>query len=238
MTTENTPHLLARLEAGFRTDAARLSELELDLTQALRRARQFGKDHGAPDEWNTNWHQHWDYVEGLLGRIRALVREMHGSLAGSEPDRFDKALAAWAVFETEDTKLVATLGLIRQQASGLSAAVRKDWNLLARVLEPHLEAIHAYAQTLRLKLELMKEHSQEDVDHVVQDFFAKLARRVPADGRTADTLEREYDQAFLELQREHHRFLGFMDVVKALFLFVETPEERVSKNRTLTVDEL
>ncbi len=237
MTTEPTARLVTRLEAGFRMDAARLTELELDLTHALRRARQFGKEHGAPDDWNTHWHQQWDYVEGLLGRLRALVREMQGALASSESDRFDKALAAWDAFQTEDAELVAGLGSIRAQAGGLSAAVRKDWNLLARVLEPHLGAIHACAQTLRLKLELMKEHSTEDVDQVVQDFFDKLARRVPADGRSAATWEREYEQAFAELQREHHRFLGFMDVVKALFLFVETPEERVSKNRSLTVDE-
>lgn len=237
MTTAPPAHILARLEIGFRTDSARLGELELDLTRALQRARQFGKEHGSPDDWNTSWHRQWDHVEGRLGRIRALVREMHGSLASSEPNRFDKALAAWDAFQTEDAKLVAGLGSIRAQASGLSAAVRKDWNLLARVLEPHLEAIHACAQTLRLKLELMKEHSKEAVDQTVQNFLAKLPSHDEADGMDAATSEREYQQAFTELQREHHRFLGFMDVVKALFLFVETPEERVSKNRSLTVDE-
>lgn len=40
----------------------------------------------------------------------------------------------------------------------------------------------------------------------------------------------EYRKAFLELEREHHKFLGVMDVVKALLMWIETTDERVRKN--------
>ena len=100
-----------------------------------------------------------------------------------------------------------------------------------------MEIIHAYGQALRIKLEMLKEHSKEEVDRVVQDVLGRLPKRTLAEGLEAISYEQEYQQAFTELQREHHKFLGFMDVVNALLLLVETPDERVSKHRSLWVDE-
>lgn len=233
---DRTAHVLARLEIGFRTDAAHLQELEKDLTEQLKCARQFGKKHGSPDDWNTNWHQQWDNVEGILRRIRVLVNEMDGSIESSDSKRLKKALEAWETIQSEDAGLVESLGAIRAQASGLSASARKDWNILARTLALHLETIHACAQALRIKLELLKKHSREEVNHLVRDILAKLPNRTHADGMDAENLEKEYSKAATELEKEHHKFLGFVDVVKGLWMWVETPEERARKNLTLEVD--
>lgn len=46
----------------------------------------------------------------------------------------------------------------------------------------------------------------------------------------------EFRMAAIELEREHHRFLGFMDVVKGLLMWIETTDERVRKNLSLRVD--
>jgi len=129
------------------------------------------------------------------------------------------------------------LRAIRGQVNGLETAVRRDWNILARTLEPQLEVIHACGQALRIKLELLKRHSKAEVDRVVEDVLAKLPKRTPTAAAEDSSYEQEYQQAFTELQREHHKYLGFMDVVTALLLLVETPEERVIKNRSLRVDE-
>lgn len=236
MTNDKTAHILARLEIGFRTDSAHLKELEKDLTVTLQCARHFGKKHGSPDDWNTNWHQQWDNVEGILRRIRLLVNEMDGSIESSDSDRLKKALEAWETIQSEDAKLVEALSAMRAQASGLDAAVRKDWNILARTLESHLETIHACAQALRIKLELLKEHSKEEVDHLVQDILSKLPNRTQADGIDAENYEQEYRKAATELEQERHKFLGFVDVVKGLLMWVETTEERARKNLSLEVD--
>jgi hypothetical protein len=236
MTNDRTTAILARLEIGFRTDSAHLKELETDMTVALQHARHFGKKHGSPDDWNTNWHQQWDNVEGILRRIRVLVNEMDGSIESSDSDRLKKALKAWESIQSEDAKLVKALSAIRAQAIGLNAAVRKDWNLLARTFESHLETIHACAQALRIKLELLKEHSKEEVDDLVKNFLSKLPNRPHADGMDAEIYEQEIRKAAVELEREQHEYLGFMDVVKGLLIWVETTEERVSKNLSLQVD--
>ena len=237
MTSNKPIHILARLEIGFRTDSARLQESEKDLAAALDCARHFGTKHGSPDEWNTHWHKQWDNVEDILRRIRVLVNEMAGFIAKGDRDRIKKTLKAWETFLSEDAKLVEGLIAIRAQASGLSAVVRKDWNILACTLDSHLETLNACAQALRIKLELLKQHSQEDVDQLIQTILSRLPNRAYADALDAESYEQEYRKAVVELDQERHKFLGFMDVVKALLMWIETPEERVRKIRSLRVDE-
>lgn len=58
--------------------------------------------------------------------------------------------------------------------------------------------------------------------------------------RSVKPYTENYDQQFrkaaIELEREHHRFLGFMDVVKGLLMWVESTDERARKNLSLRVD--
>ncbi|NBV23984.1 MAG: hypothetical protein EBS05_18960 [Proteobacteria bacterium] len=237
MTPHRPTHLLARLELGFRTDSARLQMLEQDLTATMQSARGFGKQSGSSEVWNTSWDQQWDHVEQLQRGIHGYVREMQGALESGEPDRFARALAAWDAFQVEDANLADGLGVIQAQANGMTATFRKNWNQLAHSLDLQFETIHACAQTLRIKLELLRLHSSEEVGDLVRAILAKLPDRAHVDGMDAATVEQEYRTAFTELQQEHHRFLGLLDVVKALLLFVETPAERVWANRSLRVEE-
>ena len=45
--------------------------------------------------------------------------------------------------------------------------------------------------------------------------------------------EQEFRMAAIELDREHHRFLGYMDVVKGLLMWIESTDERARKNLSL-----
>jgi len=169
MTNDKLTHTLARIQLGFRTDAAHLKELEQDLTLTLLCARQFGMKHGTPDAWNASWEQQWDKVEVRLHRLRVLVNEMNDCIEWNDRARFKEALAAWETIQAEDDKLVTSLSAIRVQASELDAVARKEWNLLALKLDLNSEAMHACAQVLRIKLELLKKHSKEEVDQLIQD---------------------------------------------------------------------
>lgn len=235
MSNERPTHILARLEMGFRTDSARLKELEKDLIVTLQSARHFDKKPGSPDDWKANWRHQWDNVEGILRRIRVLVNEMDGAIKNSDSDRLKKGVEAWETFQSENIKLVEALNAIRAQAVGLNPLFRKDWNTLAHTLESYLETILACAQTLRIKLELLKEHSTEEVDQLVRNIVAKLPNRTHADGLDAEKYEQEYRKAAAELKLEHHNFLGFVDVVKGLLMWVETAEERAWKNISFEV---
>ena len=178
----------------------------------------------------------WDDVEGILHRINALVNEMAEAIDSSESDRFKKALAVWEALQSEDAKLVGALSAIRAQTVALNPAVRKDWNILAGTLGSHLETIHACAQALRIKLELLKERSREEVDGLVQDILSKLPNRTRVDGMNAENYEQEYRKAANELEQERHKCVGFVDVVKGLLMWVESADERTRKNLSVAVE--
>ncbi len=233
MNDAQTSHILASLEIGLRTDSSRLIELEKDLILALRRARGLGEEFGSPGDWNTVWCHHWDHVEAILHRIRGLVNEMEQAILSNETSRLTAAMETWEKFQAEDAELVQTLGALRQQTIGLNVAAQDEWKAMERALEPHLEMIHGCAQALRLKLELLKVHSKDEVDHLVKSLLSRLPPRLQEDAQESGIVAQAYVQAETELDQEHHTYLGLMDVIKGLFMWVETTEERVHKNLSL-----
>lgn len=229
---QNT-YILARLEIGLRTDSSRLIELEQDLILALRRARGLGEEFGSPGDWNTAWCHHWDHVEAILHRIRRLVTGMEQAINSNEASRLTVAMELWEKLQTEDAELVQALGALRQQAIGLNVTAQDEWKTMARDLEPHLEMIHGCAQALRLKLELLKVHSKDEVDHLVKNLLANLPPRLKEDAAESGVMAQAYARAATELEQEEHIYKGLLDVIKGLFLWVETTEERVHKNLSL-----
>ena len=87
MTTENTTHILTRLAVGFRTDSAKLKELEAGWTSTLHRARSFGAQHGSSVDWIADWHRQWDTIEAILRRIDVLLNEMDRCVEVGGPAR-------------------------------------------------------------------------------------------------------------------------------------------------------
>ncbi len=223
-------HILTRLEIGLRTDAARLAELERELVLVLERGRGLGAEYGSPGDWNTAWCHHWDLVETILRRIHELVAELQEDILSREAIRHSKALHAWADLKLEDERLVQTLESLRGQSVGLNATAQAEWDAIAKRMEAHLNIIHDCAEALRIKLELLKVHSSDEVDEQVQKLLARLARAPQAGSRSTIDDEEEYQHAAAELQQEKNKFMGFLDVVKGLFTWVETPQERTDKN--------
>lgn len=228
-------HILARLEVGLRTDSARLKALKAELSTNLQRMRNFGTEQDSPHNWTESWSQQWDNAEAILSRISAGVNEMDDSIASGASERIKLALIVWEVIEAEDDKLVTALSNIRAQATGMSVASHGDWNLLAQSLESHIETIHSCAEAMRVKLELLRGRTPEQVNLLLQTVLARLPQRTGADDLAAEKYQIELDEAALELEKEQHSPLGFIDVVKALFLWSEAPQERVMKNRSLRV---
>ena len=230
--TDNAAHVLSQLEVGFRTDSAQLRELENTLDTTVHSARLFGSHHGSAGEQEARWHRQWDQAGGILLRLRRLVAQIEASIDSPDDDRHETALRLWALAQDEDGRLLEALKQIRTQAGELDVAARKQWNLLARQLENQLETIHSCGQALRVKLELLKRHSRPEVDQLIHNALAKSVAG-PAEGAQFD---HDYRAAVLELGREQHAFSGFWDVVKGLSLWVETPDERMQKRRSLTLN--
>lgn len=236
MTDETTPHILTRPDVGFRTDSAHLQDLHKELAATIQRLRDFGAKHGSP-EWNADWLRYWTIVEGLVGRIKELMQEMESAMEGNDRRVLEKGLAAWQTIRIEDGKLAEALVSLKAQATALKSAVRDDWNSLARKLDDNLEAIHAAVRAMRIKLELLKEHSKEEVAHLVNYILATLPNRPYSAGMDAENYEQEFRKAAHQLEREHHKLMGFMDVIKGMFMYEETTEERGRRNLAIQDDQ-
>jgi len=222
ITNEDSARILAALQAGFRTDCAHLEELERDLAETLLSASHFGLRHGVPDEWNVLWQQHWDNIAAILRRIRVLVREMELCTRSDAGDLLDLALTAWSKIQIEDALLVEALGAVRTQATALDAAVRKDWNGVAQSLGPQVARLHTCARVLRIRVELLRSHSAEGVESIVQQLLSKLPGSSPGDPAQEANLK----MATGERPDDRHAAGGIMDVVRGLLMWVETPGER------------
>ncbi len=237
MTPDDNARLLARLQTEFRTDCGHLADLETELLAAQDSARQFGIKHGTPPAWNTLWLQHWDDVAGIVRRIGVLVSEMERCTGGTSPDLLDAALEAWEEMQGEDVQLAAALSAIQKQAAGLDAAVRADWNLAGRRIEPHLTKLHTCARVLRIRIELLRSDSREGVDHRVLKLLSTLPGHTPGEEPDPEIQRQEAGEAAVELAHEKHEAGGLMDVIKGLLMWVETPEERVRQIHAFKAEE-
>jgi uncharacterized protein (DUF302 family) len=226
---------LAGTELGFRTNSARLKKRLLALAATLHSARRIGEAEELIDVLKVKWHQEWNTLEGILEKIVRTVSELDQAIGSPDTDHLTTATSVWEKLEAEDDALGEILAEIRTLAGEMSVEARTKWNLLAGPLETDLRSIHACAQSLRLKLELLQENSSEQVDQLLDQVVSQL--RKPSLHGEAEPYDHQYRKAVIELGREQHEFHGLLDAVKGLASWAESPAERVRKNRSLAVDE-
>lgn len=217
--------VVSRLEAGLRADCARLIEFEAELTRVLEESHELANVNGSPGDWNTGCQHHWDHVMAVLRRIHRLLAEMHDAVGNSHPQT---AWKLWEELQHQEAQLAIALSGLREQASHLDAVAAEDWKKLVLAIESHRKAVQAGIQGLHLRLESWASHSPE---HEVMDAMAAGAAAVasPAEGTVDAQHLRELDQAAIEIQAEQHEEMGLLDGLKALFMWAETPGERVRK---------
>lgn len=237
MKNENTAAILTRLESGFRANAATLKSLEDDLIATMVLSREAGSSSAPSESWTDAWQLSWNEVMESVRRINAHLVTIGEQVIGNEEARIDRALVIWDKAQLEDAKLLANLRMLRAQASELKLTSRKEWNRLARLIESHLETIHTSAQALRVKLELLKKHSTEEVDSFVESMRTGSLPQPGTTPASPEPFDRDFRNAGLQRERDQHVFAGFLDVVKGLSMWVESPDERMRKNRSLTLDE-
>jgi hypothetical protein len=225
MNTDHTAEIASQWETGLRMDSARLKQLNRDFALTMRSAQDLGLEQKFSEEWNTTWMQRWKLVDVLLVRITGLVNAMDESITSTQSDRLHVARNAWESIHLEGLQLVESMSVIRAQTSALSPAARTEWNLLSKALDAHLENLNACSLALRVKLEHLMEHPQSE--STLQTTFP------PENEAVAQNHLSDLDAAAIELDKEHHQAGGFLDVVKGLFLWVESPEERVKGDQSV-----
>lgn len=210
MTTDKSARLWARLEMGFHTDSLHLQNLARDLAIPAHLVLNSDDESDPTGDWPARWCRHWDTAGETLRQIREQVLAVDTCMSDGRGDRSAPALAAWNIILTEDAKLMAALDAIQAQAGGLNQAVPKDWSQLTGLLELYLEIIRACFQSMRIKLELLKVHSPEDTEPLVQKILAHASRTESA----ATDHEPARAEATAAVAADQYHLLGFLDVAK------------------------
>ena len=231
-----TSRILELLERGFRTDSARLVALENEMAPVLKQTRALGMTGDSGAVWRADWNRGWECVESILRRNHNRLNQMDGAIQGSDSAALQNTLEDWQSLQAEDATLATALVALRVQAGDLSSEGRREWNAMAHILGGHLELIYACVQALRIKLELLQQHSRTEVDRMVDGILSKLPSHPREKNLSEAEYAREYDRAAAELDIERHKCTGFADVVKGMLLWVDTTEERVHRNLRLKED--
>ena len=220
---------LSRPEGAIFSGAVRLAVSERALILTLQSAKSLGDESGQPGEWCATWSRQWETVREILDRLQSLLGEMERHAEKEDGDSLRRAMDAWRAIQAQDVEMNLMMDDIRSQARGLDGNSRLEWTAVDAAITAHLESIHARALALRVKLELMKDYTKKEVNHLLEGMLAKLPNQSKADTKDAETYVQRYRQAVHELDEERHEFGGFMDFMKGLAMWVETPEERMKK---------
>jgi hypothetical protein len=220
---------LHRPQSGIHTDAGRLAGAEAALALVLQTAKGLAGKSGLPADWDANWRREWEHVEVTLDRIRGFLGDMDAFLEHEDNDSLRRAMDVWKTIQSLDVDLNTALDRIRADTRALAPDARREWSEVDEALTTQLEAIHARALAFRVKLELMKDYTKSEVSHLLEGMLSKLPNRGASDTMDAEAYAQQYRQTIHELDEERHQFGGFMDFIKGLAMWVETPHERMKK---------
>ena len=219
----SSPH--SNIAPGLQADSSRLMGLESDLATALSHSEELAEVQGSPGDWDTACHHQWDRVEDILDVIHGLVSEMHAAIIRGDESGALQARAFWTAVQDEETKLADALAGMRAQSRELNETARDEWLELVLIVESHRKVILTAAVGFDLR---MKAWGNEIL--MADEAVSYLPPVRPGvDGNAPLDDVRKLDQAAIEIEQEQHQVLDLKDHIKAMFTWVEAPEERVHK---------
>lgn len=217
------------LEISLRGDCNRLIEFEAELIRAIEESNELANVQGSPSDWNIGCQHHWDHVQAILRRIHRLEAKISNSVDNGHSQ------GAWKMWEEllrQEARLAFALSGLHSQALQLNETAAREWNTIVLMVESHRKIVQTDIQRLHFRL---KSWTAQGVLFDVAESRAEAEpeqskTRPGGEGMDPDTYDWEFDQAAIEIEAEQHEKMGVADVVKSLFMWVESPEERVLKN--------
>jgi hypothetical protein len=172
-----------------------------------------------------DWARDWDRIESLLTTIGEHTANARNRLNATTPA--DDPLEGWRMLAEVENE-IDTLLTKRKAASAqfTASAANTDWEAGWLALESQFSTLRAHVRSVHVKLELQRRFGEQ----LAGEIATELAQRLPDDLRDAKGIE-ALEKAGKQLQEERSQFGGVLDILKALALWVESPEERARKIR-------
>ena len=222
---ERTATLYQHVLRGLAEECSQVEALDRTFIAFVSDVRRMEQDAigGAP---HADWERDWNRIASLMTEIHGHATQAHKRLdhpvaAESDP------LAEWLPVAAIEDEVEALLA--QRKAAGeamVTSDRRADWAAGWAALESSFSTLRAHAKSLQVKLELQRRFGRERAAEIA----AELVEKLPEDLRNAEGAE-ALEKAGRQLHEDREHFHGVWDMVKALALWVETPEERARKIR-------
>jgi chromosome segregation ATPase len=228
----DTSIILSHLETGLSADIAHLRAFETQLSETLRYAALLSERQGASEQWNNDWRQQCEAIDKNLERIRGSIEEMDHCIKGGTEDRLTCAFRNWQALQAQDAELVESINTVRSLAADFPEDLRNDWQLLSGTLDSYLEVVHACTRALRVKLDLLQrmEAPSATLSSVDQAEAPRLTKPKTSEVFTEE-YARELARAARAIEEERYEIHGPQDVLRAMFMWIEAPAERVRREK-------
>ena len=222
---ERTLTLYQHVLRGLSEECSQIEALDrrcITIVSDVRRIERDAIGSGIPEDWDRDWNR----IGSLLSEIHEHAANARKRLEGPVAAESDP-LAEWTPVAAIDDEVEALLGKRKSAAAPLvTPGMQADWETGWLALESHFSTLRAHARSLQVKLELQRRFGKQKAEEIA----AELAARLPEDLRDAKGAE-AMQKAGVQLQEDRQHFHGVWDVLKALALWVETPEERARQIR-------
>ena len=187
-------------------------------------ARRIGGLLQASEDWKTAWTRDWEKLEHVVKDISRRLLMVENHLDKDDKGGLLNTLKTWSGLESEDTSLEQALDGLRARAASLPPECHGDWEAHDLLIRSQMALLNNAIDALRVKLQLLMRHPREEVERIVA---AVLARKPGEETGISEEYLEQLRQATIDIEREQHEAGSFKDDLKALFLWVDTPEERL-----------
>ncbi|MDB6074563.1 MAG: hypothetical protein JWO89_2203 [Verrucomicrobiaceae bacterium] len=232
--SDRTAILLQRIEQGYRNDAARLRSMGQDFQFTLESAKRVGDTPGTTDQWKQNLQREWTELDAVVQRMNTQMEEIQAALATDDRPRLLAAINAWNALMPAESALDETLSRVHAHLGELDPLIRRDWAAHERLIKNHLQMFQATIQALRTKLSLLNDYADLKVDPQVKLILENLPPDLPSSLSATEEYVRRYQEAAMEIQHDQHKNGNLTDTIKAMFLWVDSPEERLREKGVIS----
>ena len=226
-------YFLPHLDASLRGESVEMGRLERVLSQLLIDARAMGEEHVAKaqrESWNELWNQVHTTTEALHNAVADIRTHVEGVNGGRSAANLPELTTPQQPYRL--TELF--LPLKGSMTQNWSTNEQEHWDDLWEIIQSETAALRAHILSVNLQLGLRQKYrtlKSPMVEEVV-------AHRHPhASLAEVEKFGADYQQAVKEMRLERQQTGDFHDILKAMFMYVEAPEERVRNKYRMEVEQ-
>jgi hypothetical protein len=217
--------LVEQVLRGLAQDWSQFESMDRAVVTLMRDAKSAGEETfkgSAPGDWEARWIElqtTLDQMRAHAARTRQLI-ESDRALSGG-----DAPLDEWREISRRDAAIDSILPAMRAACEPpRDAPHRARWEAAWNALDSYLRAMRAHTAAMTVKLEMHRRYGQKEAGRLTEAILSRLP-----DGSPHFVEPARFEEVAFQLHEEHHEFKGFGDVVRALLMFWETPDERLAK---------